>query len=605
MSDPMVNDKRAFALMNAIDTNMDRLRQSINALRQLHDRWKDGNGTFINLIAQLTALKSNLSEMRDWMDHAINEMHVQLLMDLDVLMTSCGTLVRNLDSLMAQLRQPDHDDWAVKLKFAVASKSMVRLRSVAKRQTDAVTLLLAACKCHTTAQRKILLHKSRQIRKEDSSSLSTLARTSKWNNRFINTLTQLSRMIQWFRYLFYIKLFKKSDDSDMSTEEDYVSAAAAMRSEAIDRRLEEDATSLRRETKLVLMGAVNSGKELIMRQMKVIYAEGYPREERMGYRHAVRSTVRLLIHAMIDLLKDTGVNLSNDLNQDFAILLHEVETVDLKHISPDAVRAVENIWHSESFSTLFVRNFEIDFPQYAAYFAHEILRIAANDFVPSEADIIRLNHSMGGIKELRFTWDELDVRLFNISGFIPDQFRKRWFHQLEGATALIYTVDVSSYDRPYFGQPTESQLLDDFATFESWANSPKFSGTSIVLLLNNFSRFREKLPHSPLSTFFGDYYPGPDPETSARQYILKRFKDVNRNRLSIYSFWVDLDMSDNQHLYAALKKTLNHIQQRKARSEVWESTQRGVQTGAATHSAVQQEVEPLQHEERHHEGERR
>jgi guanine nucleotide-binding protein subunit alpha len=379
-------------------------------------------------------------------------------------------------------------------------------------------------------------------------------------------------MIQWFRYLFYIKLFRKSDNVDMPTEEDYVSAAAAMRSEAIDRRLEEDATSLRRETKLILMGAVNSGKELIMRQMKVIYADGYPREERMGYRHPVRSTVRLLIHAIIDLLKDTGVNLSDDLNQDFAILLHEVETVDLKHISPDAVHAVQNIWQSDSFSTLYVRNFEIDFPQYAAYFSHEIQRIAADDYVPSEADIIRLNHSMGGIMELRFTWDELDVRLFNISGFIPDQFRKRWFHQLEGATALIYTVDVASYDRPYFGQPTESQLLDDFATFESWANSPKFAGTSIVLLLNNFSRFREKLPHSPLSTFFGDYYPGPDPETSARQYILKRFKDVNRNRLSIYSFWVDLDMSDNQHLYAALKKTLHHIQQRRARSEVWESS---------------------------------
>ena len=29
-------------------------------------------------------------------------------------------------------------------------------------------------------------------------------------------------------------------------------------------------------------------------------------------------------------------------------------------------------------------------------------------------------------------------------------------------------------------------------------------------------------------------------------------------------------MSDNQHLYAALKKTLVHIQQRKARSEVWD-----------------------------------
>lgn len=146
MSDTMADDKRVFALMNAVGSNMDRLRQCIDSLRQLHDRWKDGNGTFINLIAQLSALKSNLGEMRDWMNYAINEMHPQLLMDLDVLMTSCGTLVRSVDSLITQLRQPDNDDWAIKLKFTVGSRSMNRLRSVAKRQTDAVNLLLAACK---------------------------------------------------------------------------------------------------------------------------------------------------------------------------------------------------------------------------------------------------------------------------------------------------------------------------------------------------------------------------------------------------------------------------------------------------------------------------
>lgn len=408
----------------------------------------------------------------------------------------------------------------------------------------------------------------------------------------------MSQMIQWFRLLFYIKLLGKAPE-EPPTEEDYLTAAAAMRSDAIDRQLETDELTLRRETKLVLVGQPNSGKELVMRQMKVIYAQGYPISERYQYRVAVRSTVRLLIHSIIDLLKDTGVPLNGELTQDFAVLLHEIDTSDMSHLSPAAVTATHNIWNSPTFSTLYVKNFEIDFPQYAPYFAESIVRIASDDYVPSEADVIRLSQSAGGIKELRFDWDELGVHLFNINGFIPDQFRKRWFHQLENATALIYTVDVSTYDRPYLGQSAESQLLDDFATFESYANSPKFAGASIILLLNNFTRFREKLPHAPLETFFPDYIPplaspapprsatstsklaSPSPpppstpssfvdaETAARQYILRRFKAVNRARLSIYSFWVDLDMSDNTHLYAALKKTLLHIQQRKARSEVW------------------------------------
>jgi guanine nucleotide-binding protein G(i) subunit alpha len=426
---------------------------------------------------------------------------------------------------------------------------------------------------HATAQRKILLHKSRQIRSRDVNSLKVLTRSSKINGGCIRVLTQLSGMIQWFRYLYYIKLLRKQPEHT-PTEEDYEIAAATIRSDAIDRALQHDATTLRRETKLVMVGNLNSGKELIMHQMRVLYADGYhPLEERKPYHYAVRSTVRLLIHSIIDLLKDTGINLPSDLNQHFAILLHEVETVDVPQITQDAVKAIQSIWSCPEFSTLYVRNFEIDFPQYAPYFVQEIQRMASVDYIPSEADIMRLDRSVGGIRELRFSWDELDVHLFNIKGYVPAHFRKRWYHQLEGATSLVYTVDVSLYDRPYLGQPTKSPLLDEFVGFESWAISEKFVDSSIILLLNNFTRFREKLPYSPLETFFPDFIPSEvDPETSARQYILRRFKDVNRNRLSIYSFWVDLDLSDNTHLYAALKKTLQHIQQRKAREEVWNAS---------------------------------
>lgn len=444
---------------------------------------------------------------------------------------------------------------------------------------------------HAMAQRKILLHKSRQIRSRDANSLKELSRSTKVTGGCMRVLTQTSAMIQWLRCLYYIKLLRKQPQHP-PTEQDYEIAAANSRSDAIDRALQHDATSLRRETKLVMMGSRNSGKELIMvrfpmyemakditdlirlqHQMKVLYADGYyPIEERKPYHYAVRSTARLLIHAIIDLLKDTGISLPSELNEHFAVLLHEVETVMMPQLTQDAVKAVKAIWSCPEFSALYVQNFEIDFPQYAPYFAQEIERIASDDFVPSEADIMRLDQTLGGIRELRFNWDELDVHLFNISGYVPAHFQKRWFHQLEGATALVFTIDVSRYDQPYLGQPSESQLLDDFANFESLAASEKFASSSIILLLNNFTRFREKLPYSPLETFFSDYVPGEDSDLTARQYILRRFKDVNRNRLSIYSFWVDLDLSDNSHLYAALKKTLQHIQQRKAREEVWNAS---------------------------------
>ena len=309
--------------------------------------------------------------------------------------------------------------------------------------------------------------------------------------------------------------------------------------------------------------------------MRALYAGSYRSiEEREPYRSAARSTIRVLVHAIIDLLKDTGIRLPNDLNQHFAILLHEVETVDMYNITPEGVQAVEKIWSCPEFASLYTKNFEITFPHCAPYFAQEARRIASAGYIPSEADIGRLVRGSGSIEEVRFDLDELDVHLFNVNGYHyrTRKFRQRWLHQFEGATALIYAVDVSEYDRPYLGQATQSQLVLEFGAFQSWATHEVFANSSIILLLNNFSRFRDKLQHAPLETFFEDYAPSNiDPETSARQYILRRFKKVNRSGLSIYSFWIDLELGDNTQLYGAFKKTLQHIQQRKAKEETWNS----------------------------------
>lgn len=406
-----------------------------------------------------------------------------------------------------------------------------------------------------------------------------LTRSSKWNGGCIKALTQVSRTIQCSKSLLTSKVFRNGSDYIL-TGEDYENAAAVIRSKAIDRALQEDATALRRETKIVLMGANQSGKHLIMRQMKALYAGGYYTiEERISYCQAVRSTIRLLIQAIIDLLEDAGISLTEDLTRDYAILLQEVETTNAQQITAAGVQAVENIWASPIFIKLYIRNIEIHFPQYASYFAHEISKISKDDYVPSEADIMRLHQVEGGIKELRFDWDELDVHLFNIGGRIPHQFHKRWFHQLEGTASLVYIVDVSLYDKPLLSSSTTttaaadtptSWLQNELTIFEELVNWDNLADSSIILILNNFTRFCEKQKYTPLSTMFPDYTPSSatDPTTSARQYILRRFKQLNHSDLPLYSFWVDLDSADNQALYAALKKSLLHTQQLKASKEV-------------------------------------
>uniref|UniRef100_A0A8D2D8A3 G protein subunit alpha i1 n=1 Tax=Sciurus vulgaris TaxID=55149 RepID=A0A8D2D8A3_SCIVU len=75
--------------------------------------------------------------------------------------------------------------------------------------------------------------------------------------------------------------------------------AAVERSKMIDRNLREDGEKAAREVKLLLLGAGESGKSTIVKQMKIIHEAGYSEEECKQYRAVVYSNTIQSIIAII------------------------------------------------------------------------------------------------------------------------------------------------------------------------------------------------------------------------------------------------------------------------------------------------------------------
>ena len=73
--------------------------------------------------------------------------------------------------------------------------------------------------------------------------------------------------------------------------------------------------------------------------------------------------------------------------------------------------------------------------------------------------------------------------------------------------------------------------------FDSVVNSRWFMRTSIILFLNKFDLFKQKLGRSPLGNYFPDYSGGNDVNRAAK-YLLWRFNQVNRAHLNLYPQYV-------------------------------------------------------------------
>lgn len=143
MADPLTIIGAAASVASIVDL----IGKTVSALHTLHSRWKEADFTFINLIAQLTALKAALSKLQGWMDIDMGEPHYQLVMDLEASVACCRMLVRRMDSEVEDLRQNSGTglDAQDKIKLMARNGTLEELQKMVDRQTSALTLLLTVC----------------------------------------------------------------------------------------------------------------------------------------------------------------------------------------------------------------------------------------------------------------------------------------------------------------------------------------------------------------------------------------------------------------------------------------------------------------------------
>jgi len=190
----------------------------------------------------------------------------------------------------------------------------------------------------------------------------------------------------------------------------------------------------------------------------------------------------------------------------------------------------------------------------AAYFFNEVLRIGTPKYLPTETDVLRARAKTVGIKETRFNMGQLSIHMFDVGGQRSE--RRKWIHCFESVTSIIFCTALSEYDQVLREEKNQNRMTESLALFESVINSRWFLRTSIILFLNKIDVFKVKLPKVPLERYFPEYTGGSDINKAAK-YILWKFMQANRARLSVYPHLTQATDTTNIRLvFAAVKETI-------------------------------------------------
>ncbi|XP_067933829.1 guanine nucleotide-binding protein G(o) subunit alpha-like [Watersipora subatra] len=303
---------------------------------------------------------------------------------------------------------------------------------------------------------------------------------------------------------------------------------AAERSRAIERNLKEDKIQAGNDIKMLLLGAGESGKSTIVKQMKIIHEGGFTKEDNRQYRSVVYSNTIQSLAAIIRACRAFNIPFECKQREEEAAMVLGVISVkeDTEPFTRSLLEAMKSLWKDEGMQETFSRANEYQLNDSAEYFLDSLDRLGSPTYTPTEQDILRTRVKTTGIVEVHFAFKKTNFKLFDVGGQRSE--RKKWIHCFEDVTTIIFCAAMSAYDQVLHEDETTNRMQESLKLFDSICNNKWFAETSMILFLNKKDLFALKIPKSSIRVCFPQYE-GAQTYADAAAFIQAQFVKLNKS----------------------------------------------------------------------------
>jgi GTPase SAR1 family protein len=313
--------------------------------------------------------------------------------------------------------------------------------------------------------------------------------------------------------------------------------------------------------RLLLLGAGESGKSTLFKQMISIYGKGWNAEDRADYVSIIHKNIISAMQTVCSnsqtLAKeglDTEVDEAAQDSWDFVMEKKENEV-----ITPEVAEHIKTLWKDKGIQTTYNNRNRYHLPDSSSYFFNKIDEIAEEGWIPSEDDVLHSRVRTTGIIENTFNVEGSSFTIVDVGGQRNE--RKKWIHTFgQSIAAVIFIAALNSYDMVLFEDKSTNRMDESLTLFSEIVNSRWFKNSAVILLLNKIDLFGDKLKKVPLSVCFSDFE-GPNTVESGIQFITEQFvsrvKDPNKR---VFTFPCSAADQDNvRDILHSVKETLDEL----------------------------------------------
>ena len=285
------------------------------------------------------------------------------------------------------------------------------------------------------------------------------------------------------------------------------------------------------EVSLLLLGAGESGKSTIIKQMRIIHDEGFTLSQRVGYKPIVHSNTIQSLNSILQAMEKLELKFA-DINrlEDYKKFMDTIGNTNEHDITLGLGETMSRIWSDTGVQVCFLRSREYQLNDSAGFFLNSLCRISDPHYIPTEKDVLKTRVRTTGIVQTQFNYKNMLFKMYDVGG--QRSHRKKWLYCFEDVTAIIFCTAISEYDLTLEEDEETNRMVESMSLFDSICNNKLFAKKSMVLFLNKTDLFREKIQSSPLTICFPDYDGQPGSHMEAIAFIKMKFQNLSKRPLT-------------------------------------------------------------------------
>lgn len=310
-----------------------------------------------------------------------------------------------------------------------------------------------------------------------------------------------------------------------------IDGKTAKASRNIDKLINQGYVLESEKIKLLLLGAGESGKSTIFKQMRVLFGAPLTEDEKNQITPVVYSntiaSMKLLVQAALDMGYLEKISPENKESFELIQSTPESAAIDIS-----IGNAIKNLWNDEGIMLAWNRRSEFQIVESVKYYFNEIDRIKEEDYVATQQDLLLARVRTSGIVTEKYVIDGKNFEMYDVGGQRNE--RKKWIHCFDDVTAVIFVAALSEYDQVLFEDSSTNRMDEAIQLFDEICNTDVFQSSNMILFLNKKDLFQEKIQkvHIGDQEAFADFdtpFGSDNYYDNGVKYFLQKFLAKNKN----------------------------------------------------------------------------